>query len=131
MRGVNKVTLLGNVGRDPSVRTVEGRGETIATFPLATTDVWKNRNGEKQESTEWHNIVGWSEIAESVRKSEMKKADCVYLEGHLKTRKFMDKDGHERKETEVIIDSFIILKRYKEKSSTTVIEEPAAETKDA
>ena len=112
MRGINRVTLMGNLGRDPQLKDLPS-GDKIASFPLATTEIWKNKSGEKEEATEWHNVVMWKAIAESVEKSELRKSDTIYLEGRLKTRKFTDKEGNEKKVTEVVADMFTIIRRYK------------------
>lgn len=111
--GINKCILLGNLGRDPDIRHLEG-GITVASFPLATTEHFKDKNsGEKREQTEWHNIVMWRALAESVEKSELKKGDRVYLEGKIKTRKWQDKDGTQRFTVEVVADTFTIINRKK------------------
>lgn len=111
--GVNKVILLGNAGKDPDVRHLEG-GVTVASFPLATTEHFKDKNsGEKREQTEWHNIVMWRALAESVEKSELRKGDRVYLEGKIRTRKWQDKDGNQRITVEVVADTFTIINRKK------------------
>lgn len=109
--GINKCILLGNLGRDPDIRHLEG-GIMVASFPLATTEHFKDKNsGEKREQTEWHNIVMWRAIAESVEKSELKKGDRIYLEGKIKTRKWNDKDGNQRITVEVVADTFTIINR--------------------
>lgn len=111
--GINKCILLGNLGRDPDIRHLEG-GIMVASFPLATTEHFKDKNsGEKREQTEWHNIVMWRALAESVEKSELKKGDRVYLEGKIKTRKWQDKDGNQRFTVEVVADTFTIINRKK------------------
>lgn len=111
--GVNKVILLGNAGKDPDIRNLEG-GITVASFPLATTEHFRDKNsGEKREQTEWHNIVMWRALAESVEKSELKKGDRIYLEGKIKTRKWNDKDGNQRITVEVVADTFTIINRKK------------------
>lgn len=111
MRGINRVTLMGNLGKDPSIKVLKSE-DKIATFPLATTEMWK-KDGQPMEETQWHNITCWKNIADSVEQSELKKSDSIYLEGKLKTRKFRDKEGVEKYVTEVVVDSFTILKRYK------------------
>ena len=95
MSGVNKVILVGNLGKDPEVRYLEG-GVAVANFPLATTEVYKNRSGDKVESTEWHNIVLWRGLAEVAEKL-LKKGMQVYIEGRLKTRNWEDKDGSKKR----------------------------------
>lgn len=114
MGGVNKVILLGNAGKDPDIRHLEG-GVTVASFPLATTESFRDKNsGEKKEQTEWHNIVMWRGLAESVEKSELKKGDKVYLEGKIRTRKWNDKDGNQRFTVEIVADTFTIITRKRD-----------------
>lgn len=116
MGGVNKVILLGNAGKDPDIRHLEG-GVTVASFPLATTESFRDKNsGEKREQTEWHNIVMWRALAESVEKSELKKGDRVYLEGKIRTRKWNDKDGNQRFTVEIVADTFTIINRKRDKA---------------
>lgn len=131
MGGVNKVILLGNAGKDPDVRHLEG-GVTVASFPLATTESFRDKNsGEKREQTEWHNIVMWRALAESVEKSELKKGDRVYLEGKIRTRKWNDKEGNQRSAVEIVADTFTIINRKRDKGAEengTPAEAPAAES---
>ncbi|NNM95097.1 MAG: single-stranded DNA-binding protein, partial [Bacteroidia bacterium] len=96
-------------GKDPEVRYLEG-GIAVANFPLATTEVHKNRAGEKVESTEWHNIVLWRGLAEVAEKL-LKKGMQVYIEGRLRTRTWEDKDGSKKKATEVVGENLTILSR--------------------
>jgi single-strand DNA-binding protein len=120
MGGVNKVILLGNAGKDPDIRHLEG-GVTVASFPLATTESFRDKNsGEKREQTEWHNIVMWRALAESVEKSELKKGDRVYLEGKIRTRKWNDKDGNQRFTVEIVADTFTIINRKRDKTEEGV-----------
>ena len=117
MGGVNKVILLGNAGKDPDIRHLEG-GVTVASFPLATTESFRDKNsGEKREQTEWHNIVMWRALAESVEKSELKKGDRVYLEGKIRTRKWNDKEGNQRFTVEIVADTFTIINRKRDKNA--------------
>jgi len=109
MSGVNKVILVGNLGKDPEVRYLEG-GVAVANFPLATTEVYKNRSGDKVESTEWHNIVLWRGLAEVAEKL-LKKGMQVYVEGRLKTRVWEDKDGSKKRTTEIVGENLTILGR--------------------
>lgn len=116
MAGVNKVILLGNAGKDPDIRHLEG-GVTVASFPLATTESFRDKNsGEKKEQTEWHNIVMWRNLAESVEKSELKKGDRVYLEGKIRTRQWQDKDGNKRFTVEIVADTFTIINRKRDRT---------------
>lgn len=107
MSGVNKVILIGNLGKDPEVRTIEG-GTKVANFPIATTESYKDKNGNRQEQTEWHNIVLWRGIAEIAEKY-LKKGATIYVEGKLRTRQWESKEGEKRYTTEVIADSFTML----------------------
>src|SRR5580658_9442853 len=109
MSGVNKVILIGNLGKDPEVRYLEG-GIAVANFPLATTEVHKNRSGDKIESTEWHNIVLWRGLAEVAEKL-LKKGMQVYVEGRLRTRSWEDKDGSKKRATEIVGENLTILGR--------------------
>ncbi|MBI4929949.1 MAG: single-stranded DNA-binding protein [Bacteroidetes bacterium] len=132
MGGVNKVILLGNAGKDPDIRHLEG-GVTVASFPLATTESFRDKNsGEKREQTEWHNIVMWRALAESVEKSELKKGDRVYLEGKIRTRKWQDKEGNQRFTIEIVADTFTIINRKRDKEGENnhgaTTEAPAVES---
>lgn len=109
MAGVNKVILIGNLGKDPEVRHLEG-GAAVANFPLATTETFKDKNGNRQEQTEWHNIVVWRGLAE-VAEKYLKKGMTIYLEGKLRTRSWDDKEGNKRYTTEVVGESFTMLNK--------------------
>ena len=103
---VNKVILLGNVGKDPQISTMTS-GAEVATFSLATTDVWKDKNThEKREKTEWHKIVIYSAGLVNVVKNYVRKGTKVYLEGTLQTRKWTSSNGLERYATEVVLQGF-------------------------
>ena len=107
MAGVNKVILVGNLGRDPEVRHLEN-GAVVTSFPIATSETYKDRNtGERREQTEWHNIVLWRGLAEIAEKF-LKKGDQVYIEGKLRTRSW-EKDGITRYTTEVVGDNMTML----------------------
>lgn len=126
MAGVNKVILLGNAGKDPDVRHLEG-GVTVASFPLATTESFRDKNsGEKKEQTEWHNIVMWRNLAESVEKSELKKGDRVYLEGKIRTRQWQDKEGNKRFTVEIVADTFTIINRKRDRAGEEALATEAA-----
>lgn len=99
MAGVNKVILIGNLGKDPEIRTMES-GRKVANFPLATTEVYKDRSGERVETTEWHNIVLWGPSAE-VAEKYLRKGMQVFIEGKLRTRSYEDKEGAKKYITEV------------------------------
>jgi len=106
MASVNKVILVGNLGRDPEVRFMPN-GEAVANFSIATTENWKDKSGVKQEKTEWHNIVMYRKLAE-IAGEYLKKGRPVYVEGRLQTRKW-EKDGVTRYSTEIIADSMQML----------------------
>lgn len=99
---VNKVILVGNVGRDPETRYLEG-GTAFSKFPLATSEVYKNREGEKVTTTDWHNIVLWRGLAEIAEKY-VKKGSQLYIEGRIKTRSYVDQDGNTKYITEIVGD---------------------------
>ena len=107
MSGVNKVILLGNLGKDPEVRYLDN-GVAVANFSLATTEKYKNKLGERVSQTEWHNIVVWRGLAE-VAEKYLKKGSNVYIEGKIKTRKWEDKDGSTRYNTEILADNMTML----------------------
>lgn len=107
MRGVNKVTLIGNLGKDPDMQFLEGN-IAVAKFPLATTESYKDRNGRLVSQTEWHTVVLWRGLAELAQKF-LHKGSPVYLEGHLKTRSWEDKEGNKKFATEIVGDNLIML----------------------
>lgn len=109
MAGVNKVILIGNLGRDPELKYLEGNVARV-NFSLATSDSYKDKNGNRVDQTEWHNIVMWRGLAESAEKY-LKKGTQVYIEGKLQTRQWNDKDGHKRSTTEIVAESYVILQR--------------------
>ena len=103
---VNKVILVGNLGRDPEVRSTQNGGK-IVNLNVATSENWKDKNsGERQEKTEWHRVVIFNERLGEVAERYLKKGSKVYIEGQLQTRKYTDKDGHERYTTEVVVGRF-------------------------
>lgn len=115
MIGVNKVILIGNLGKNPDVVALpqDRNDETTnvvkkASFPLATTEYRRNRDGERIEQTEWHNIVCWRTLAEIAEKI-LRKGTQIYVEGKLQTRSWLDKDGNKRYITEVVADNFTVL----------------------
>ena len=106
--GVNKVILIGNLGRDPEVRYLEG-GVAVANFPIATSETYRDRNsGERITQTEWHNIVLWRGLAE-VAEKYLRKGNQVYIEGKLRTRSWDDQNGNTRYTTEVVADNMTML----------------------
>ena len=102
MASVNKVILLGNLGKDPETRYTTG-GEAVTNLNIATSETWKDKSGEKQEKTEWHRVVLFGRQAE-IAGEYLKKGRSVYIEGRLQTRKYTDKDGVEKYSTEVVGD---------------------------
>src|SRR5579864_9826783 len=103
---VNKVILVGNLGRDPEIRSTQD-GREVANFTLATSESWKDRNtGERKEKTEWHRVVIFSEGLVNVVKNYLKKGAKVYIEGQLQTRKWTDQSGVEKYSTEVVLQGF-------------------------
>lgn len=100
MSGVNKAIIIGNVGRDPEVRYTQG-GDPVANFSVATTEKWKDHDGEPQERTEWHNVVFFGRLAEVVGEY-VKKGKQVYVEGKLQTDKYTDKEGVEKYSTKIV-----------------------------
>ena len=107
MAGINKVILVGNLGKDPEVRHLDN-GVAVANFSLATTENYKNKEGERVSQTEWHNIVLWRGLAE-VAEKYLKKGANIYIEGKIRTRKWEDKDGVTRYSTEILGDNMTML----------------------
>ncbi len=108
MSGINKVILVGHLGKDPEVRHLDG-GVTVASFPLATSETF-NKDGKRVEQTEWHNIVLWRGLAE-VASKYLQKGKLVYIEGKLRTRTFEDKEKVKKYVTEVVAENFTMLGR--------------------
>jgi single-strand DNA-binding protein len=107
-RGVNKVILLGNVGKDPEARSLPS-GKTVANFSMATSESWKDKQtGEQKDKTEWHNLVVFDKKADIVVQY-VKKGSQLYVEGKLQTRKWQDKEGRDRYTTEILIEDFQLL----------------------
>jgi len=107
MASVNKVILIGNLGKDPEVRHLEG-GVAVARFPIATSESYKDKSGNKQEKTEWHNIVVWRGLAE-VAEKYLKKGQSVFIEGKIRTSQYQDKEGNQRYSTEIVADNLTML----------------------
>ena len=105
--GINKVILIGNLGKDPEIQRLES-GVKKATFSLATTESYKNREGQKVDHTEWHNIVLWRGLAE-VAESYLKKGNTVYIEGRIRRRDYEDKEGVKRYITDILGDTMTML----------------------
>jgi single-strand DNA-binding protein len=109
MAGVNKVILVGNLGKDPEMRRLDG-GVARVSFSLATTEYYKDKDGNRIEQTEWHNIVMWRTIAESAERI-LKKGYTIYLEGKIQTRKWQDKEGQQRTTTDIVAETFQLIRK--------------------
>lgn len=117
MSGINKVILVGNLGKDPEIRHLEGN-ISVAKFSLATSEVYKNKDGNRVETTEWHNIVMWRGLAESAEKI-LKKGSLVYVEGKIRSRQYNDKEGNKRYITEIVADTMTLLNRKSDGDQNT------------
>jgi len=122
MAGVNKVILLGNLGRDPEVRHLDN-GRAVANFSIATSETYKNKQGEKVTNTEWHNIVLWTPFAEIAEKY-LKKGNQVYIEGKLTSRSYEDKDGVTKYITEVVGREMTLLGGPRQEGSDSAASSP-------
>ncbi|MCK4568731.1 MAG: single-stranded DNA-binding protein [Bacteroidales bacterium] len=131
MAGINKVILVGNLGRDPEVRTLEN-GAKVANFTLATSESYKNKEGQRVTQTEWHNIVLWRGLAEIAEKF-LRKGNQVYIEGKIKSRSWEDKDGNKRYTTEILGDNLTMLGGRRDSdnsnSDSTPVEDKAPDAK--
>ena len=137
MGSVNKVILVGNLGRDAELRYTPG-GAAVATLNLATTEVWNDKSGQRQEKTEWHRVVLWGKTAESLQEY-LTKGKQIYVEGRLQTRQWDDKDGNKRYTTEIRGDRIVLLgggrgaptqDRGEAAASPTDVKEPSELTDD-
>jgi single-strand DNA-binding protein len=124
--GVNKVILVGNVGKDPDIRHLDS-GVSVASFPLATSETYRNKENEKVTNTEWHNIVVWRGLAEVVEKY-VKKGDPLYIEGKIRSRSYDDKDGNKKYITEIIADNMQMLGSKQSNDNDSSSEEKQPET---
>jgi single-strand DNA-binding protein len=124
MAGVNKVILVGHLGRDAELRYTPG-GAAVATLNLATSETWKDNAGQKQERTEWHRCVLWGKQAESLSEY-LTKGKQIFVEGRLQTRKWTDKDGHDKYTTEIRVDRVTLLGGGGNGTRTQRRQEPAA-----
>ncbi len=106
---INKVTLIGHLGKDPELRTLEN-GASVARFSVATNESYKDKSGEWQTITEWHNVVAWRNLASRAER-DLKKGSLVYVEGKLTTRKWQDKEGNDRYNTDVVALTFRLLEK--------------------
>ena len=127
MSGINKVILVGHLGKDPEVRHLDG-GVSVASFPLATSESF-NKDGRKIEQTEWHNVVMWRGLADVAAKY-LQKGKLVYIEGKLRTRSFEDKTGVKKYTTEVVAENFTVLGRKSDFEGETMYKQ-TAKTEDA
>ena len=116
MRGVNKATLIGNLGKDPDIQILEGN-IPVAKFPLATTEMYKDKSGRLLSQTEWHTIVLWRGLADLAQKY-LHKGSLIYVEGRLRTRSWEDKDGIKKFATEIIGDNLIMLDKRMDQHSS-------------
>ncbi|MDB5901125.1 MAG: single-strand-binding protein [Betaproteobacteria bacterium] len=107
MASVNKVILIGNLGKDPETRYLPS-GDAVTNISLATTDSWKDKSGEKQEHTEWHRVAFFGKVAE-IAGEYLKKGSPVYVEGRIRTRKWQDKEGNDKYSTEIVADRMQLL----------------------
>ena len=120
MRGVNRVVLIGNLGKEPDLQYLEGN-IAVAKFPLATTETYKDKNGALVSQTEWHTIVLWRGLAELAQKY-LHKGSLVFIEGRIRTRNWEDKDKNRRFSTEIIGDNLVMLDKRKEQTDHQAIE---------
>ncbi|MGZ5242852.1 MAG: single-stranded DNA-binding protein [Bacteroidia bacterium] len=109
MSSVNKVILIGRLGKDPEIRYTND-STPVANFSIATSEIYKDKNGDRQESTEWHNIVAWRHLAE-VSEKFLHKGKLVFIEGKLRTRSWEDKDGNKKYATEIVADNITMLSK--------------------
>jgi single-strand DNA-binding protein len=126
MRGVNRVMLIGNLGKDPDVQFLEGN-IAVAKFPLATTETFKDRSGKLVSQTEWHTVVLWRGLAELAQKY-LHKSSLVYIEGRLRTRSWEDKEGNRKFATEVVGDNLIMLDKRIDSTGAATHHETGSET---
>jgi single-strand DNA-binding protein len=119
-KSLNKVIIIGNLGRDPEMRYMPS-GRPVTSFSVATSRSWTNSDGERREETEWFNVVAWGNLAE-ICKQHLKKGQQVYVEGRLQTRSWEDNDGKKRFRTEVVANEMIMLDNRRSASETA---EPA------
>ena len=126
---VNKVILVGRLGKDPETRYMTS-GEAVTNATLATSENWKDKNGEKQERTEWHNLVFYRRLAE-IAGEYLKKGSQVYIEGKIQTRKWQDKEGKDRYTTEIVVNEMQMLGSKGGAGSFEVVENQAAPARSA
>ena len=129
MAGVNKVILIGNLGRDPELRRT-ANGSSVVSFSLATTERYNDKNGERQDRTEWHNIVAWGKLGE-LANQYLKKGCSAYIEGRLTTRSWDDKDGNKRYKTEIVANQIQFLGGSGDSGPSTFSAPASADEKSA
>lgn len=120
MRGVNKVILIGNLGKDPEIQVYEGN-ISVARFTVATTESFKDKTGKLVAATEWHSVVAWRKLAEVAQKY-LYKGSLVYVEGKLKTRSWEDREHVKHSATEIVADNLIMLDKRSDASADTTVE---------
>ncbi|MFA5814100.1 MAG: single-stranded DNA-binding protein [Bacteroidales bacterium] len=125
---VNKAILVGNVGKDPEVRHLEG-GTSVARFTLATSETYKNKTGEQVKNTEWHNIVVWRQLADLAEKY-IRKGSQIYVEGKITNRQYDDKDGNKRYISEIVADNIRLLGRKEDSFVTPAANGPGRPQSD-
>ena len=128
MASVNRAILIGNLGRDPDLRYTPS-GQPVAKFPIATSERWKDKDGQLQQRTDWHNIVAWGRQAE-VCKEYLKKGSPIYIEGRIQSRSYEDKDGNRKYITEIVANRIQMLGR-KEEGPSGEETPPEPETEEA
>src|SRR4030043_2240649 len=124
-RGLNKVMIIGNLGRDPEMRYTPS-GKPVTTFSVATSRAWNTSEGEKRTETEWFNVVAWSSLAE-ICKQYLTKGQQVYIEGRLQTRHWDDKEGDKKTPGKIVTDEMIILSERRETGETSAESESIEE----
>ncbi len=117
MAGVNKVILVGNLGKDPEIRYLEN-GTAVANFPIATSESYKDKEGNRIDQTEWHNVVVWRKMAE-IAERYLRKGSQIYLEGKLRTKPWEDQQGNKRYTTEIVADTFTMLGKREDNQNTS------------
>ena len=127
MASVNKVILIGNLGRDPELKSLPS-GQPVANFPIATSEKWKDKStGETKEQTEWHNIIMFGKLAE-IAGQYLKKGSSVFVEGRLQTRKWQDKNGQDRYTTEIIANEMKMLGSRGDQSGSQPAQQPRSQS---
>ena len=123
MSSLNKVMLIGRLGKDPEIRYTQD-GSPVANFSLATSDFWTDKSGTRQERTEWHNIVAWRKLAD-LSKRYLSKGRQVYVEGRLQTREWDDRDGNKRRTTEIVASQMVLIGSRPEGADSSGASAPA------